>query len=139
MAKLLIIDDCPYFRQWACFILEREGHEVLEARDGLAGLQRAVEDAPALILIDDGLTGIDAAAICRGLEDEVATRDVPVLVSTATADSGAHAALREAGADDVWIKSPEANVLCERVGSLLGVFGAVWSNAPSIEMLLAAE
>jgi hypothetical protein len=42
---LLLIDDCPDFRAWARCTLEREGLEVIEARDALADFVGPIRDA----------------------------------------------------------------------------------------------
>ena len=45
MPHVLLIDDCPDFRAWARCTLEREGLEVIEARDALADFVAPILDA----------------------------------------------------------------------------------------------
>ena len=49
--KILVIDDCTEDRSRARRVFERAGLFVIEARDGLAALQSAVEEAPHVILL----------------------------------------------------------------------------------------
>ncbi len=78
--KLLVLGECPDFRSRMRFILECDGHRVLEARDALAGLQRAVEDAPQLILVEASLSGLSADWVRGQLAEEPTTRAVPVVL-----------------------------------------------------------
>ncbi|HKK51600.1 MAG TPA: response regulator, partial [Myxococcota bacterium] len=59
MIRVLLIDDCDEVRETMRMLSERAGFETLEARDGLAGLQRAVEDEPDLVLVKAELPGLD--------------------------------------------------------------------------------
>lgn len=66
MAKILIIDDVTGVRRSIAGILERAGHEVLEAEDGAEGVALAAIERPDLVLVDmlmpqkDGLETLDA-------------------------------------------------------------------------------
>ncbi|RMF61486.1 MAG: response regulator [Calditrichaeota bacterium] len=52
MARILIIDDDPQIRTMLRMMLEREGHEVTEAPDGVVGVQE-YRKAPFDIVITD--------------------------------------------------------------------------------------
>lgn len=82
MATVLVIDDRRVFRDRARLVLQREGLAVIEARDALAGLQRAVEDAPDVVLVAETLAGIGGLDVADRLAAEPATRHLPVLVAT---------------------------------------------------------
>ena len=98
MARILLIDDQRVFLDCAHALLRAEGHDLIEATDALAGLHRAVEDAPACIVVDLDLTGLDGLEICRQLARGDTTRSLPVVVwGAASADQAAPLA-REAGA-----------------------------------------
>lgn len=96
MARVLVIDDCREFRDFARFVLEGEGLEVIEARDALAGLQRAVEDGPDLVLVALDLDGLDGLEVAARLAGDPSTRDTPVLLTGPEALAvGRPVALRE--------------------------------------------
>ena len=93
MHKLLIVSDSQRFRAWARLVVEAEGCDVVEARDGLAALQYAIEAAPTLILIDpdlsevfdDGLQasrslGLSAIDVRMRLRTEPQTETIPVVL-----------------------------------------------------------
>ncbi len=98
MPRVLLIDDSPDFRAWARCTLEREGLEVIEARDALAGLQRAVEDAPDCVLVSDTLAGLDGFDVTQRIASEVATSELPLLVCCDHADPELRRDAKEAGA-----------------------------------------
>ena len=50
--KLLVVEDEPDILELLTYNLEREGYQVLTARDGEAGLAVAFRDSPALVLLD---------------------------------------------------------------------------------------
>jgi two-component system NtrC family sensor kinase len=66
--KILHIEDNPDNRRLVRRLLVAEGYEVLEAEDGLGGIDKAVREEPDLILLDIGLPrfdGYEAAAALR--------------------------------------------------------------------------
>lgn len=52
MAKILIIEDDPRLEQTYNFIFLQQGHTVIRASDGQAGLEKAEEENPDVILLD---------------------------------------------------------------------------------------
>src|SRR4030095_7754245 len=58
-AKILYIEDNPENRMLVRAILESEGYTVVDAEDGLAGIEAAVREEPALVLLDVNLPAID--------------------------------------------------------------------------------
>ena len=60
---------------------------IIEAGDGLDGLQRAVEGQPDLLLLDLKMPGLDGIAVARQLKDDPRTRTIPILVMSACRDT----------------------------------------------------
>ncbi len=52
MARILIIEDDPALRGTIRRVVERGGHEVREAEDGVAGLREVAREAPDLVITD---------------------------------------------------------------------------------------
>jgi CheY-like chemotaxis protein len=69
MALVLVIDDDGFYRSVLRRILEREGHSVLEAEDGLEGLRLYRQYEPPLVITDMNMPGIDGAEVIRSLRD----------------------------------------------------------------------
>jgi len=65
MAEILIVDNHPVVRQYLCELLEREGHAVHVAEDGLAALDLLAGIRPQVIFVDLVMPNIDGAALCR--------------------------------------------------------------------------
>ena len=98
MARILLIDDQRVFLDRALALLCRDGHDLIEATDALAGLHRAVEDAPACIVVDLDLAGLDGLALCRQLGGAEETRRIPLVVWGAAGADDAGPLARGAGA-----------------------------------------
>lgn len=92
----------------------------LVAPDGQTGLAQAWAYRPDLILLDLILPDLTGVEICRSLKASSATRNIPVLIVTASfdADSARHA--REAGADGFIHKLYSFSQLPERLATYLG-------------------
>lgn len=81
MAKILIIEDVPFFIELYQIALEEAGYQVLKARDGEEGLKMASEH-PDLILLDMMLPKISGIEVLKKLRSENSTKDIPILVLT---------------------------------------------------------
>jgi len=115
--RVLLVEDEPAMRIALQDALEAEGYRVLTARDGQAGLERALKEKPALLLLDvmlPGLNGFDLCAQLRRLGNPV-----PVLMLTAKGALGDRVAGLEAGADDYLCKPFEMAELIARIQALL--------------------
>ena len=75
------------------------GFELVEAADGDEALELAREDAPAIVLLDIDMPGIDGFEACRRLRAQPETAHATVVMLTAAADEEAERAAEEAGAD----------------------------------------
>ena len=88
MARVLVIDDEPDVRWLLRLSLEREGHEVLLAEDGLRGVAMAQRQKPDVIVLDLMMPVMDGYGVLGSLADDPRTAKVPVLVLTAKAVPG---------------------------------------------------
>lgn len=80
MTRILLIDDHRVSLDQACALLRGDGYDLIEATDVLAGLHRAVEDAPDCIVVDLDLGGLDGLELCRSLVADESARGIPVVV-----------------------------------------------------------
>lgn len=84
MARILVVDDEPDIVRFAVAVLEARGHIVITAGDGESALVRATEEQPDAILLDLHLPRMDGREVCRRLKGDDRTRDIPVVMMTAT-------------------------------------------------------
>jgi signal transduction histidine kinase/DNA-binding response OmpR family regulator len=104
-AKLLYIEDNAENRMLVRAILEAEGYAILDAEDGLAGIEAAVREEPALILLDVNLPGIDGYEVVSVIKAFPALASTPVIALTAYAMEGDRQRTLVAGCDG-YIQKP---------------------------------
>jgi CheY-like chemotaxis protein len=85
MARVLVIDDEPDVRWLLRLSLERVGHEVLLAEDGLRGVAMAQRQRPDVIVLDLMMPVMDGYGVLEALAKDGRTSALPVLVLTAKA------------------------------------------------------
>ena len=113
---ILLVDDEPNIVELARLYLEREGFRVASEGDGLAALERAEKDQPALMVLDLMLPGLDGYEVCRRLR---AQSDVPIIMLTARDDDIDKIVGLELGADDYLTKPFNPRELVARVKAIL--------------------
>jgi DNA-binding response OmpR family regulator len=86
MTKVLIIDDEAPIRLLCRVNLEAEGMEVVEAPDGLSGLEVVEHERPDAILLDVMMPGLDGWSVAERLLEREDTREIPIVFLTARAD-----------------------------------------------------
>src|SRR5258708_31387744 len=88
MPKILLVEDNEMNRDMLSRRLRRRGYEVLTAVDGESGLAMTRSEAPALVLMDMSLPGIDGWEATRQLKADPATQSIPIVALTAHAMAG---------------------------------------------------
>jgi len=86
MTKVLVIDDEAPIRLLCRVNLEAEGMDVIEAPDGPAGVDRAREDRPDVILLDVMMPGLDGWRVAEQLFEDERTAGIPIIFLTARAE-----------------------------------------------------
>lgn len=86
MPTILVVDDHEEIREALAEILEEEGHEVLQAVDGLDALEMVAAALPDVILLDIAMPGIDGLETLRRLKDRPESAKLPVIMVTAQGD-----------------------------------------------------
>ncbi len=94
---VLVIEDNDQNLYLTRFLLEMRGYEVVAARDGPEGLQKARELSPDLILLDIQLPTMDGYAVARGLRQLDQVGRVPIIAVTSYAMVGDREKSLEAG------------------------------------------
>src|SRR5271165_313659 len=78
MAKILIIDDDVEIREALGKFLRRQGHEVITAHDGQAGLTAAL-DGPDLIVCDLAMPVLNGHGVLEALRRDKRMEDIPLV------------------------------------------------------------
>src|SRR3970282_1705525 len=104
MFKILIIEDNDDNRDILKHQLEYLGYEVVEAADGLEGLNQVAKEQPDLVIVDIMMSGIDGKEVARRLRADSKTKDLPVLAATVLFHSEDIYSCLAAGCNDVLTK-----------------------------------
>ena len=117
--RVLVVDDEKDLVTLVRYHLEREGFEVREAASGDAGLQAALADPPAVVVLDRSLPTLDGLEVCRRLRQDLRTARVPIVLLTARAAEFERVAGLEVGADDYMSKPFSPRELVARIKAVL--------------------
>ncbi|MHA2122510.1 MAG: response regulator [Promethearchaeota archaeon] len=103
MKKILIVEDDPAILKGLEDYLIAENFEVLLSRDGLEGLNTALNGQPNIVLLDVNLPTLNGFDVCRKLREEKFVN--PIIIITASVEEIDEVVGLEIGADD-YIKKP---------------------------------
>jgi CheY-like chemotaxis protein len=123
MTRLLLVEDNEMNRDMLSRRLQKRGYEVVLAVDGEEGVAKAQSDAPALILMDMSLPGIDGWEATRRIKADGQTGHIPVIALTAHALTSDRDAALAAGCDDFDTKPVEFTRLLTKIDNLLAKAG----------------
>jgi CheY-like chemotaxis protein len=123
MAKILLVEDNEMNRDMLSRRLQKRGYDVVMAVDGEQGVALAQSAAPALVLMDMSLPGVDGWEATRLIKTAPATRSIPVIALTAHAMSGDREKALAAGCDDFDTKPIDLERLLGKIEALLGGAG----------------
>jgi len=118
--KVLLVDDEDSLRKVLKDLLERDGYEVSEARDGVQALDQVDRIGPDIIVLDLNLPALDGYGVLSQLRSRPATAGIPVIVLTAKGDEDNEVRVFELGADDFLQKPFRARALSARLEAVLG-------------------
>lgn len=103
--KVLIVEDNELNMKLFHDLLEANGIDTVETRDGLQVLEIAREARPDLILMDIQLPEISGLDVTRQLKADADLKSIPVIAVTAFAMKGDEQKIREGGCED-YISKP---------------------------------
>ena len=88
MKTMLVAEDNETNLYLIKYILEKGGYEVIEARDGAAGVELASKEKPDLILMDIQLPDIDGLEATKRIRASGEDSDIPIIALTSFAMAG---------------------------------------------------
>lgn len=118
--KILLVEDNEQNRDMLRRRLERRGHEVVEATDGLAAIHAVDAAMPQLVLMDLSLPVVDGWEATRRIKANAHTAHIPVIALTAHAMADDRQRALDAGCDDFDTKPVELDRLLGKMHRLVG-------------------
>ncbi|UOE47414.1 response regulator transcription factor [Mucilaginibacter sp. SMC90] len=113
LKKILVVDDDADIRNVINFILTSEGYQVKELADGHDVDFTIADSRPDVILLDVMLGDMDGRDICRMLKEAPATKEIPIIIVSATHASIDHE--KGCHADDYLPKPFDIDILLQKV------------------------
>jgi len=110
--RIVIVDDSPAIRDCFRWILATDSYELTIYPSGTPILNGDYS-VPDVFIVDKQLSGVDGLDVCRFLKSQEETRDVPIIILSASPNIKMLA--RNAGADGILEKPFQAKALKEMV------------------------
>src|SRR5689334_22792743 len=123
MERVLVVDDDAELCQLVTRFLAREGFDTTWAPNGATGVERALADDYALIMLDVMMPDTDGFEVLRRIRQQSRT---PVLMLTARGDTHDRIRGLEMGADDYLPKPFEPGELVARIRAILRRSARQW-------------
>jgi PAS domain S-box-containing protein len=117
--RILVVDDDPAIRRLLVRLLERAGHEVLTADDGLQAEEIATQQRPDLILLDLMLPERNGLEVCADLKARKETAAIPIIFVTGTTEGDRIVEGFEVGGCDYVVKPFVPQELLARISAHL--------------------
>lgn len=118
-AKILIVDDQPFFITMARSILQSKGYTVLSAMSAQEGLQEARTSRPDLIILDVEMPVMDGITACARFKQDPQLKSIPIIILTATLDPQLNLKAFKAGAEATILKASSAQRILNMVQVVL--------------------
>jgi CheY-like chemotaxis protein len=117
--KILIVDDEPFNVDYLEQELEDSDYLTIAAVDGQEALAKVRSEAPDLVLLDIMMPGMDGFEVLSRLKADPATRDIPVIIISASNSLQSVVKGIQLGAEDYLPKPFEPVLLHARISSSL--------------------
>lgn len=120
MTHILIVDDSPTETHILSTMLEKNGFSVITAENGEAGVSKAKEEKPDLILMDVVMPGMNGYEASREISADPETSAIPIIiVSSKNQQTDRMWGLRQ-GAKDYIGKPAQEDELLGKINALIG-------------------
>lgn len=117
--KVLLVDDEQDIIEIISYNLEKEGYQVLTARNGKEAIEKAKKELPHLIILDVMMPEMDGMEACENIRKMDSLQNVIITFLTARGEDYSQVAGFDAGADDYITKPVKPKVLMSKVKALL--------------------
>lgn len=119
MARILVVDDSPTETEAFRSVLEKNGHEVLNAENGADGVAMARQELPDLVLMDIVMPGLNGFQATRQLTRSPETKIIPVVIVTTKDQETDRVWGKRQGASGYLVKPVSESRLLSEIGALL--------------------
>ncbi|MDF3004116.1 MAG: Response regulator consisting of a CheY-like receiver domain and a winged-helix DNA-binding domain [Oscillospiraceae bacterium] len=116
LEKIMVADDDKNICELLRLYLEKEQYTVVIANDGNEAIAKFNAEAPALILLDVMMPGLDGWQVCREIRKK---SNVPIIMITAKGETFDKVLGLELGADDYVVKPFDAKEIVARIKAVL--------------------
>jgi DNA-binding response OmpR family regulator len=118
--KILLVDDSSTVLLMERMILSKSPYDLVTARDGWEGVEKAKAERPDLILMDVVMPRMDGFEACRRLRADDETREIPVIMVTTRGELQSVESGYESGCSDYVTKPINGLELLSKVRNYLG-------------------
>ncbi|MDP2227628.1 MAG: twitching motility response regulator PilH [Moraxellaceae bacterium] len=119
MARILIVDDSPTETYRFREILEKHGHQALEATNGADGVAMARAEQPDLVLMDVVMPGLNGFQATRQLAKGDDTAHIPIVIVTTKDQETDRVWGKRQGARDYLTKPVDETLLMQTIANLI--------------------
>jgi two-component system chemotaxis response regulator CheY len=116
--KVLVVDDSETIRQQVASALERAGFSVVEAADGMDGLERADQNELCMVILDVNMPRLSGLEMLERLRENPKHKSLPVLMLTTEVQQSMIERAKKAGARGWMIKPVKMDQLVSAVTKL---------------------
>lgn len=134
---VLVVDDTSANRRLYASILETAGFVVHTASDGEEALLAVQTSEPSLVLLDYMMPRLDGLGVLCALRGDPSTRDLPVVMLTASAEPDHIDRALDAGANDYITKPVNGKILVARIRSMISAYSGTPRDGAEHDALLA--
>jgi two-component system cell cycle response regulator DivK len=97
--KILIVEDNELNMKLFHDLLESQGYDILQTRDGIEALKIARDEKPDLILMDIQLPEVSGLEVTKWIKEDDSIRSIPIIAVTAFAMKGDEEKFRDGGCE----------------------------------------
>lgn len=135
----MVIDDDTAINELIKVNLELEGHNVIQAYDGIKGFALCKQEQPSLVILDVMMPEVDGFTVAQRIRKNDETKDIPILMLTALSQLNDKVNGFNIGVDDYLVKPFEMEELKVRVRALLKRTNQIPKSASTRELLTLGE
>jgi CheY-like chemotaxis protein len=118
--KILIVDDSETSLMMSRMILSKASYDIVVAKDGQEGVEKAIAEQPDLILMDVVMPKMSGFEACAQLRTREVTKSIPVIIVTTRGEETNMETGFAAGCNDYVTKPVNGLELLSKIRGLLG-------------------